>query len=183
MAPDSIARELDAGERVLWSGKPDPNRMWRKAIPTALSSIPGGICIVFLMWGASTSARSALSVGKMPDIISVALLFFLLIFTAFIILRALSPWTEAARARRTFYALTNRRALVVVEGGNKSVESVSPTEFSLECLDLGQKGDVVLKRETTGTGRNKSTVETGFFGIDNPHEVERLACELALTAR
>ncbi|BCM91567.1 hypothetical protein IAD21_03442 [Abditibacteriota bacterium] len=179
LTPDPIARELDIGENVLWSGAPDPARMWRKAIPVALFSIPLGAFIAFWMWGASASLRSALSAGKTPDLFSIGFPAFGLLFVGIIVLMALSPWYEAAKARRTFYALTDRRALIIVEGKQKSVRSVMPAEFMLERRDLGQSGDVILKREIKGSGDDKTTTEIGFFGIENPREVERIARELA----
>lgn len=176
---DPITRELDTGERILWSGQPDPIYMGRKAIPLALLSVPLEAFVFFWMWGASDVARSAFAVGKTPDLFSLVFPAFGLLLAVPIARMALSPWTEPTRARRTFYALTDRRALVIVEGSKKSVKSVLPTEFAIERRDLGQKGDVILKRETKSNGRNKTTVETGFFGIENPRDVERLARDMA----
>ena len=183
LTPVPITIELDIGESVLWSGQPDPARMRRKALPSALCAIPLCAFMAFWMWGASTGLRSALSAGRVPDLFSVGFPAFGLIFVAVIGRMALSPWTAAAKARHTFYALTDRRALIIVGGKGGSVKSVMPAEFTLERRDLARGGDVVLKREIKGSGEDQTVTEFGFYGIENAGEVERMAREVAQSRR
>lgn len=181
---DPIARELDADERVLWSGQPDPARVMRRAIPTALFSIPMLAFAAFLLWTDSTSLRMALASGKTPSFGAIAVTAFGLIFVVGAIGAAISPWLERAKASCTFYALTNRRALVVIESVSRRVRSVLPAEFTLERRDFSDgQGDVILKRQTKGSGEDQKTIEIGFYGISNAREVERMARELAQGAR
>lgn len=181
--PDPIARELDTGENVLWSGRPDPARMFRKSIPLALFSIPMTGFMVFWIWMASTGFRSMLAAGQTPSLPMILFPLFGLFGLLLVGLMALSPWIESAKARLTFYALTDRRALIVVDGKMKSVQSVLPAEFALKRRDLARGGDVILKREVKGSGKNRKVTEYGFYGIETHHEVERMARELAQSPR
>jgi len=179
-----IARELGTGERVLWSGQPDPERMKQKATPTVWLSIPFSAWTALWIWETSSSARASLAAGQTPSIAEAFFPAFGLIGAALAVYVAISPWHEHAKAARTFYALTDRRALIVVEGRRREVKSVLPTEFSLERHDLPTgKGDVVFKCETTGVGIERTTTQIGFYGISNAQEVERIARELAQGAR
>jgi len=181
---DPIARELDAGERVLWSGQPDPARLWSSAVPTALLSVSMMAFMAFGMWGASAPLRMALALGRIPGFMDVAGPALGLTFIAVAIGLAISPWMERARASRTFYALTNRRALIVVEGQVRTTKSVLPTEFTIKCRDLPNgQGDVVFKHEVRPVGRTRARFDIGFFGIAQAREVERMARELAQGTR
>lgn len=182
--PEPLSVELDAGERVLWTDQPSPSRMRRKALPALLFSLPMGAFMVFWIWGASAPVRSTLAAGKTLSLFFVALPASGLLGLAFVLLLFFSPWIAVATARRTFYALTDRRALVVVAGNKKKVQSVTPQEFSLVRRDLSDgSGDLIFKRETTGTGEDETTTEIGFFGIPNAPAVERMARDLAARSR
>jgi len=158
--------------------------MFRRAIPQALLSIPIMAFMAFYIWGTSTPLRMALALGRTPSFLDAAFPALGLMFVVVVIGLALSPWLERAKASRTFYALTDRRALVVVEGNSRTIKSVSPAEFALERRDLPNgQGDVTLKREIRGSGRNRMSVAIGFYSIDNAREVERVARELAQGAR
>lgn len=90
-----------------------------------------------------------------------------------------SPLLELLKAPRTFYALTDKRALIVVEGARAKIQSVMPSEFPLERQDKSNgRGDLIFKREISGGSRNRRTVEIGFFGIENAREVERMARQI-----
>lgn len=154
--------------------------MKRKAIPQALFSIPVGAFITFWVWTASETARSAWAAGKTPDLPSVIFPAFGFLGAGLVVSLALSPWLEERKARNTFYALTDRRALLVVNGSKREIKSVLPAQLQIERVELSSgRGDVVLRREITGGGRNTTVEVTGFYGIENAREVERLARELA----
>ena len=176
----ALQRELDPGERVLWTGQPEPNYMQRRALPTAGFGVLILAFMLFWLWGASTPLRDKLGAGGAPDLISVVFPAFGLIGLGFAVLMVLSPFFEHQCAPRTFYALTDKRALIIVEGRRAKIRSIMPTEFTIERREKsGGLGDVVLKREVSGSrGRNRSVEEIGFFGIENAREVEKLARQL-----
>lgn len=179
-----IARELEAGERVLWSGQPDPARLFRRAIPGALFFLLVMAYMAFWIGFATTSLRKALAAGRTSGIADILVLACCLIVVALAVGMMLSPWLERAQAPRTFYALTDRRALIVVEGRKRAVKSVLPAEFALERRDLPNgQGDVIFKRAIIRRISGKTTPEIGFYGIANAQEVERMAGELAGGAR
>ncbi|RYX82932.1 hypothetical protein EON83_16905 [bacterium] len=183
LTPDPIARELDAGERILWSGHPNPERMRRKALPMTFIAIPCFAFMLFAFWDASKLARMALAAGRVPHILTMIFPVLAMGALGFFALMAVAPLYEAIKARRTFYLLTNRRALIIVDGKKKDVQSVLPNEFILERCDLEVGGDIILKRETKGSGEDETTIEIGFYGIENPHEVENLALQLKQKVR
>ena len=184
LIPPAIQNELDAGERVLWTAQPDAARLKQRARGTAAMGVLAFAFMLFWLWGASTPLRTQLGAGKSPDLPAMLFSAFGLIGLAFTVLLMISPWLEGAKAPRTFYALTDKRALIVVEGGRTKVKSVMPSEFSLQRNDSSNgRGDLVLKCEVSGGGRNRTVEEIGLFGIENAREIERLARELAQNAR
>ncbi len=176
----AIARELDAGERVVWAGQPDPARMQKRAFryfPAMLFMLAFSL---FWMGIATTPVRQSLAAGKTPDLFSICFPAFGLLFVGVAVAGVLSPFTERAKATRTFYALTDRRALVVVTGSATKVQSILPSEFSLERTESANgRGDLVLRSAVKDNDGDTKTVEVGFYGIENPREVERLAREMA----
>ena len=182
--PPAIQNELDAGERILWTAQPDAARLKQRALGTAAIGVLALAFMLFWLWGASTPLRTQLGRGVSPDSNAIIFPACGLIGLAFAVLLMLAPWLEGAKAPRTFYALTDKRALIVIEGGRTQVKSVAPSEFSLQRNDNSDgRGDLVLKREVSGGGRNRTVEEIGFFGIENVREVERLARELAQKTR
>ncbi len=181
---DAITRELDAGERIVWNGRPDPARLKQKAVPQALLAIPLTAFLLFWIWGASEPARADFAAGKPLDFESVLIPVFGVFGLILVALIGLNPWLEGAKARRTFYALTERRALVVVEGRRREIKSVLPAQLQIERVELpGGRGDIVLRRQIGGRGQGETAEEIGFYGIENAREVERLARELASRTR
>ena len=135
---------------------------------------------LFWVWGASEPLRKQLEAGGSPDLWALAFPAFGLLFVGFAGTLVLSPLLERNRAPFTFYALTDKRALIVIQGARGKVQSVSPSEFSLERRDKPDgRGDLILRRETRGSGEDARTSEIGFFGIERAREVERLARDLA----
>ena len=167
---ESVTRELDAGERVLWSGQPDPLRLFKRFLPRLLGSLSA---VLFWMWPAC-SLLQAIVKGKMAGMEMVLLLSGLLIPCGIAVWVMTTFLGVIKNARRTHYLLTDQRVLIVFEG-KKKTQSVFPSEFFVECRDLaGEKGDVVFKRN----GRREIIPEIGFYGIPNARHVERLAREV-----
>ena len=152
----------------------------------------GGFVMAFaVLWLALTTMHLWLPLG-LPDAPKpavdppvVGLMLIGLMLAALALLIMSSPLWERERAHRTFYALTNRRALIVVEGAQGVVQSVPPAEFeiertTIECSDHDTDwSDLILKRETTGSGGSEITTTIGFFGITDAATVEQLARQIA----
>jgi hypothetical protein len=114
--PPEIAATLDRGERVIWSGQPPHGLMLRGMdaflIPFAVvwTSIP--------LFGAVTALRGPKGdpVAALPVLLFVVIGLYLLIGRFFV---------DAAQRRRTFYALTNERILIVSGLWSRDVRSLS----------------------------------------------------------
>jgi hypothetical protein len=94
-----------------------------------------------------------------------------------------SPWWAARKARRTCYAITNRRAIIWDAGwwGRMEVRSYEPsglgrivrTEYADGCGDLVFEEIVSYGRDSDGD-RTSRTIRHGFLAIENVREVEDL---------
>jgi hypothetical protein len=131
--PPEITATLDRGERVLWSGQPRLGLMLRGmdafAIPFAAvwTSIP--------LFGAVMTLRTPRgdAFAVLPALLFVVIGLYLLIGRFFV---------DAAQRRRTFYALTNERILIVSGIWSRDVRSLS----------LRTLGEVDVSARASGQG-------------------------------
>ena len=131
----------------------------------------------------------------LPDIGAVIFSgFFILVFLSVGFLILLSPLRAAARARRTYYAITDQRVLIISKFRRRSVASYAPC--SINFLEVTERasgfGDIVFRRNVfargsppdteSGWGENdegtpkiyevgRTTI--GFFGIPEVRRVEK----------
>jgi hypothetical protein len=150
--------ELLRGERVVWVGVPDARRLGRRALEKVPFALGWNLCIAACV---SVSARAGGKVG----------LLLAPFFVAGLALLA-APFEAVARARRTFYAVTDRRALLF-EG-----------EF-VRVFDAAvvRRGRVRIERREREAGagdllfvwrEGRTREETGFYGIADLATVARL---------
>ena len=163
-----LDRELDSGERVRWSGQPLPNKLAKKSMVVFLFAIPWTAFSVFwtvmATWGAG-----AFGLFGVP---------FLLIG----VFMLTTPWRTARAARRTVYAITDRRALVIAPttttlmGNELTVATYMPAQ--LQSLTRNEASDgsgdliFVTIRTTTSKGGTR-TEHNGFLAVADVHQVER----------
>ena len=128
-AEQAIARELEPGERLLWSGVPRQGLVLRAndwfLIP--LSVLWGGFAIVWTVGAASSRAPVWFWLWGVPFV----LVGLYLIFGRFFV--------SALQRSRTAYGLTDRRLLIVSGLRSQSVKSVPLKTVS--DLSLTEKGD------------------------------------------
>jgi len=175
-----VQAELNDKETLLWTGQPKPGRMAVKALPITLFAIPFTAFAVFWMFGASGF--------KFPPDFSKGGFSFFPLFglpVLFIGLSMLcSPLWKMRAAKRTIYALTDRRAIIFSRGWKTNIRSFSANR--LQDLTRRQRsdgsGDIVFKKEISynNQGNNMPVQEIGFFGIDNVKEVEDKIREVSL---
>ncbi len=180
-----VRSELDQGEQLLWVGQPQPRRFARATIPIVLFGIPWTAFAIFWTAMASGLARGG---GPVPNAGPGALfsICFPLWGVPFILIglgMLSSPFWAGRKAKRTCYALTDRRAILFEAGtfGSVVVRSYRPSGltkmFRRENAD--GSGDLVFEeitqvRSTNNGGRTTSTQTRGFLGIDNVREIEEL---------
>jgi hypothetical protein len=149
-----IEAELEPGERLVWTGKPEAAAVHRKLRWLYWVAVPW---VAMAIWFARDSivAQFALLAG-------LALL--------------LGPLVAAAMARRTIYALTDRRALILSKSiGHRSLTSVDlgAADETVEILRGEGAGGTVLfvsglpprRRYTDFTGK------FGFWDVPDASEV------------
>ncbi len=102
-ASDQIADELNPGERIIWSGQPQQGLVFRAMdwflIPFSL--LWGGFALFFEFSMVTGGAPPVATVAGIPF----ALMGIYAIFGRFFV--------DLAQRRRTYYALTNERALII----------------------------------------------------------------------
>lgn len=147
MQVEQIAQgQLDGGERLLWSGTPDAGATALAALPVSLFGIPFGAFATFWIWTAFTTT-SRLSRGRGPWIL------FPLFGVPFLLVglgMLTAPLWVWRAAKRTVYAVTSKRVLIITAGANRGVRSYGPA-------DLGN-----LVRVERADGRGSLSFGGGF---------------------
>ena len=173
--------ELQRGEKLLWVGKPMPFRVIMQDRKVVIASILLVIVLialgVILLIFPNSHLLSLHLIGAGFSFGLVVAGFVLLGLTYFA-----RPLYDYFMARRTIYAVTDRRALILkgVFGGRKVQSYKQFDQLRRRTLVKG-KGDLLFASETYRQRRNGSsqmrTRGIGFFGIDNAHEVEQIMQE------
>jgi hypothetical protein len=168
--------EMQPGERLLWSDQPDPARHLKRNLAVSLFSIPWTAFAVF--W---TIAAAGF---KVPDFSNFGIHIIFPLFGIPFVLVGLgmltSPYRAFRKARRTVYAITNRRAMIIHFGRSKLVQSY----FERDLNDFSRteradgSGDIVFRTEETDNRRgNRRSNPIGFFGVKDVRGVERILQE------
>lgn len=178
-----VRSELDHGEQLLWVGQPRPSRFARQAIPLVLFGIPWTAFSILWSAMATWGLRGAGRNAGAPDFVSV---FFPLFGLPFILIglgMLSSPFWYRRMAKRTFYALTDRRAILYEAGvfGGLEVRSYRPASLTkmVRRERADGSGDLVFEeqiqmRRTNNQGISVSKLTHGFLAIDNVREIEEL---------
>jgi hypothetical protein len=158
---DRVANELAADEKLLWVGQP---RADLAARPVWIL-IPMGIFFAgfALFWTAL--APWFMAPCGVP-------------FIAIGIFLLASPIWLRALARKTLYALTDRRAIIFKPSWFGRVHVHSFTAAGLGQMSRKERpdgsGDLVFQVYTTGFGENARSEAQGFLAIDDVRHVEDL---------
>jgi len=159
--------ELESGEQLLWHGRPGGRRFILGSIPIVLFGIPWTAFSLF--WMAAASGFLFTKSGN--GIFSLFALFGVpFVLVGFGMLG--SPYWAYRKMKRTVYALTNRRALIITGGRSKTIRSYSGKDVGIiERVERANgKGDIYF----SAAGGNESTQRVGFLGISDARRVERL---------
>jgi len=167
-----LRNELAPGERLLWSGQPRQGLVLHIAdafiIPFSL----------FWFGGVSVAALAAVSGGES--------VFALLFFVPFLLIGGFFAFGRFAvdiwQRRRTYYAVTDRRILILSGMWNRSVRALNLrtlTDISL-TLHRSGRGSLTFGPESPFAlyGRNwpgmTRYAAPGFDGIEHPREIYAL---------
>lgn len=178
---DYVRREiLMSNESIVWKGRPSPWRAMRIALGRAFSGLFSIIStaafwgvVVFLAWQFGFLDRVLDFTADFNWFIwlVIAIIFGWGILKGF--WEILKPLWIFWRARRTYYAVTDRRVLIVFRGFWKSFASILPAEIVRhERTDFGNgRGNIRQRKSVPGAddGDKEPRVEfeDGLWGIEN----------------
>lgn len=169
---DRIEALLEPGERLLWHGRPDTNRLVRRQYGWCFFA--GAFFGLSLIWSYASWQRG-----------TVISLFVGLIFAAGGLAVVTAKAREIVHARTTRYFVSDRRAAVAVGPRGKISESYAANQIgAVEVKPVGDGlSDVLFNREPRLRGyRGVSTEGTGFYGLSDPGRARAALETLALSA-
>ena len=161
----------DPGERLIWSGHPDPSRYaLRKASYSFLFGIFFFGFSLFWINGAYTATSRGTNLLDFP---------FWMFGIPFVIAGAgmvLSPAWQYFRAARTTYALTDRRAITDIAGPFPRRTSVPLGQMPfVEVRASGNgPGHVLFQEAVASYGNRGMTQRDGFIGIADAAQVGQM---------
>ena len=188
---DRVRSELRDGERLLWVGQPRPAWFPRESLPVMLFGIPFTAFSIFWMV-AATGILFGDTDGKGPTL-AFRILFplFGLPFVLIGLWMVLAPYWHRRKAKRSCYALTDRRAILWEAGSFRSVavRTYGPDDLSkVYRVEYGNgRGDLVFEeihrqRRSSKGRRWTSVTRHGFLDVDNVRGVEELLRKVLLPA-
>ena len=162
-----ITAELQKDEEIAWIGQPIPRFFTKQSVPTFLFGIPFTAFSIFWM----------VSAYSMSDGSSGFFLFgipFLLVGSSFL----LSPFWLKRIAKRSYYVLTNQRALLMMGGlfggTANNIRSFYPNQ--LNDLRRTQKsdgsGDLIFTVDISHTSEGHRSKDVGFLAIAEVKAIE-----------
>ena len=160
-----IHEELEAGEKILWSGRSNAKVRMRKIAPFLIFFIPVNISICFC---ATFQNPDGLLVG------GIAALFWVLL--------GLGIWFgQKAALKKQIYLITNKRAIMISRQFPKKTESYPPSKFTAIQIRKQKDGigDVIFTQIVSRGGRTRGNrYPHGFLSVENPAQVKEYLVEL-----
>lgn len=182
-----VRSELSAGEQLLWVGQPRPDRFARASIPLVIFGLVFTGFAVFWMAAASGMLFGGFGgPNGAPGGFGLIFSCFPLFGVPFVLVglgMLTSPFWLRRLARRTCYALTDRRAIVWQARwfGGVEVRSYGPQDLTrLRRVEHADgSGDLVFEEIVTfghdrHGHRTSGTRQYGFLAIDGVRQVEEL---------
>jgi hypothetical protein len=185
-----LAGLLPDEEEVHWVGQPRPSRAAWKTVP---SSLFGLVVLAMFVWEPWGMPKSAFLEGDSSGFFSgggglfgLMRLLDPLFFVLFGLVALGAPFIAHRNARKTLYAVTGKRLLIVQLGRSPVTESfVLPGLTFLECREKKDgTGDLLFSsREESDSEAGTRMVEIGFLGVRDIRTVESLVRSLLESAR
>lgn len=169
--PAEIMALLEPGEKIAWRGRPRPAVFMLRGLPNIAYGVTWAVLGAFWYHGSGGFGRYSVFEGwwKLTPLFSLP--FILAGFSFFFY-----PIRLGARARRTWYLVTNRRVLTVELPGKQPPRVRVFTPENLATLQVMKRFDgfydVVLSMRAQENPQLKPRLEDGFFGVENGGEAE-----------
>ncbi|MBN1512775.1 MAG: PH domain-containing protein [Phycisphaerae bacterium] len=178
-----VDREIEPGERLQWMDMPAARLFTGSALGAFLFGIPWTGFAVFWTAMAAWGTRQASDTGA-PRAFSILFPLFGVPFILIGLGMLSCPLWAYRKARRTVYAITDRRAILFEGGRSMTVRSFPPDKlrdvFRKERKD--GSGDVIFYCRTwRDCDGDRHAQDVGFMRIRNAKAVEDLIQELAKT--
>jgi hypothetical protein len=166
-AQQTAQAQLEAGERLLWYGRPDPKRQLLGSLVVLLFGVPWTAFALFWTAAASGLFWSDMGIGWHSLFALWGVPFVLVGFGMLS-----SPYWLYRKTQRTVYALTSRRALIISGTRTRKIQSYTARDIGIieRSERANGKGDVMFAT----TISNETTQRVGFTGIHDVRRVERL---------
>ncbi len=166
---DRIESFLEPGERLLWHGRPDANRLVRRQYGWCF--LAGAFFGLSLIWTWDSWRRGtviSVFVGLLIVVAGLAVVF--------------AKGREILEARSTRYLVTSRRAVVLRGRRARVVATFGPRDIGaveVKPFDDGS-GDVLFSRQPRPRGyRGLDSRDGGFYGVAQPEQARRALETLA----
>ena len=178
--PEPLAQrlraELQPGEILLWTGRPDPALAAR---PAWTFTLIGGAMLIptTIIAGVIGIVVVAVAFATRSPCLALALLPFLAVFAIILLLLATLPFRARQLAQNTIYALTNRRAILWQKGlWNFQVRSFTPQQ--LGAMQRTERpdgtGDLIFEQLPYHDEHGRHLRSVGFTALARVRDVEDL---------
>lgn len=180
---EKVDRELQPDERILWMDMPIPTFFTPESTKIFLFGIFFTSFAVFWTFGAAGFTIPNLKEVSNPiQLISLLFPLFGLPFILIGFFLLLNPLFAYAKAFKTVYLITDRRAITFETGWSKTVRSYPPSKLlNVYRKDKGDgTGDVIISSENwIDSDDVKRSKDLGFFRIREPKTAEMMLRDLA----
>lgn len=174
-----LQRELEPDEEVAWRGQPRPRLFVGQDAPQVLFGFMVLIsALVLLVVGARLTNFPGQGLSASFPISSLLGVAFLL--GGVVVLG--TTFLGGMRLRRTAYAITDRRVILLEDGRKRIVRSFTPSQFDeiQRTEHADGTGDLILTRRRWSDPRGRAQSEAvALLGVQEPQRVERLLRALA----
>ena len=162
-ASEYLKSQIESDEKVLWSGTTDVAGRRKRLIPVVIS------CLFMLLLCSGFMALNNPS-PWLPIGLAVVVFLGIPIFVV---------WRQTDHLKRTLYALTDKRALMLSVGKPKRTESYPPEKIEiLETVGRpGGRGDLFftkLRGRAAGAPGRRTSYKHGFLSIRDVKQVAAL---------
>lgn len=173
---DDVKREL-GDERVLWAGVPGAWPLAKKRLGNAALGL---VLLVMVIGFTVIFSLQAPKVGFDGIFPSMGLF-----FGAGAVLMILSPLFAAWLAGRTYFAVTERRAMILEKAWRVKIHSFDASGFGgYERVSSGSAaGDILFQRNIERRGKGTRIEEVGFFGLQDFAPAEKALDAMMSRAR
>jgi hypothetical protein len=171
-----VQPQLQGGEGIRWMSSANPRLAMMGGFALWLFAIPWTAFALFWMAGAAGF--------KIPNFKSPSALFplFGLPFVLIGLAMLASPLFLYRKAKRTYYIITDRRALIFEDGATVKIQSFGPQQLqNIERVQSPDGSGSLIFTEQVAR-RNGRGLKIGFLGIKDVQQAEALLMDLVAKA-